>query len=173
MDMIKCTFILSCLALLCASCGQNMKMVKTTPTDLLAVETVWKQYVKAIGSKNTRAIKKLSLKQVYCQPCAIQAGTGDLVTADAFIKSMYVTLPKTKLWQAVKTTRHLIVTERIKNYKPLNLNVNENEQLEVYDIWYVTKGAPDKIKGFESQRYAFQFVKDAGQYKFFGLTAVQ
>jgi hypothetical protein len=153
------------------SCSQKMQMVKTSKNDSLAVESVWKQYVKGLSNKNGRVLKNLSLSQVYCQPCAIQAGTGDLVTADAFIKNMLVNLPKTNLWQAVKTGKHLILTEKIKNYKPLNLDVN-NDVLDIYDIWYVTK-QPGKTKGFESQRYAFQFVKEKGQFKFFGLTAVR
>jgi hypothetical protein len=172
--MLKYTLLVSSLAtLLFSSCGQQMKMVKTAPTDSLAVESVWKQYVKAISGKNIKTLKKLSLNQVYCQPCAIQTGTGDLVTADAFAKNIFSTLTKTKLWSALKTGKHLIVTEKIKNYKPLNLDVPNNQALEVYDVWFVTKGLPDKIKGFESQRYAFQFVKQQGRYKFFGLTAVQ
>ncbi|MVN92945.1 hypothetical protein [Mucilaginibacter aquatilis] len=169
--MMKYIIAAACIAsVLFTSCGQQMKMVQTAKTDSLAVEAVWKQYVRGLSSKNAKVLKKLSLKQVYCQPCAIQAGTGDLVTADAFIQSMFTTLPKTQLWQAVKTSRHLIVTEQIKNYKPLNLNVT-TDALLVHDVWFVTR-QPDKVKGFESQRYAFQFVKDAGQYKFFGLTAV-
>jgi hypothetical protein len=172
--MLKYTALVGCLAaMLFSSCGQQMKMIKTAPTDSLAVENVWKQYVRALSNKNVRTIKKLSLNQVYCQPCAIQAGTGDLVTADAFAKNMLTYLPKTKLWNSIKTSKHLIVTEQIKKYKPLNLNVPDNKPLEVYDVWYVTKGTSDKIKGFESQRYAFQFVKQQGKYKFFGLTAVQ
>ncbi|WP_345951671.1 hypothetical protein ABDD95_09600 [Mucilaginibacter sp. PAMB04274] len=162
---------LSLAALLFSSCSQKMKMVKTPKADSLAVEAVWKQYVKALSGKNAGTLKRLSLKQVYCQPCAIQAGTGDLVSADAFVKNILASLPKTQLWTAIKTSRHLIVTEKIKNYKPLNINVND-EILDVYDIWYVTN-KPGKVKGYESQRYAFQFVKDRGQYKFFGLTAVQ
>lgn len=171
--MIRYTaFILGIAAsFMFASCSQKMQMVKTPKNDSLAVESVWKQYVKGLSNKNGRVLKKLSLSQVYCQPCAIQAGTGDLVTADAFIKNMLVNLPKTNLWQAVKTGKHLILTEKIKNYKPLNLDVN-NDVLDIYDIWYVTK-QPGKIKGFESQRYAFQFVKEKGQFKFFGLTAVR
>lgn len=171
--MIKYTaLVLGLAALLFSSCGQQMKMVKTAKTDSLAVETVWKEYLRGLSNKNVKVLKRLSLQQVYCQPCAIQAGTGDLVTADAFIKHSLANLPKTKLWQAVKTGKHLMVTEQIKNYKPLNLNVNDS-MLEVYDMWYVTKGDPDKIKGYESQRYAFQFVKQNGEYKFFGLTAVK
>ncbi|MFD1257608.1 hypothetical protein ACFQ3S_12440 [Mucilaginibacter terrae] len=170
--MIRYTAILfSLAAFMFASCSQQMKMVKTPKTDSLAVARVWKQYVKGLSTKNVRVLKKLSLTQVYCQPCAIQAGTGDLVTVDAFIKNMIVNLPKTSLWQAVKNGKYIMFTEKIKNYKPLNLDVN-NDVLHVYDIWYVTK-QPGKIKGFEGQRYAFQFVKEKGQYKFFGLTAVQ
>jgi len=145
-------------------------MIKTAQADSLAVEKVWKQYVQALSTKNAKQLTKLSLKQVYCQPCAIQTGGGDLVIAIDFAKTMFVSLPKTQLWQAIKTSKHLIVTEQIKNYKPLNLNIT-SDALEVHDVWYVTR-QPDKVKGFESQRYAFQFVKDGGQYKFFGLTAV-
>lgn len=145
-------------------------MVQTVKTDSLAVEAAWKQYERALTAKNAKQLAKLSLKQVYCQPCAIQTGGGDLVTADNFAKTMFGNLYKTQLWQAIKTSKHLIVTEQIKNYKPLNLNVS-GDALLVHDVWYVTS-QPDKVKGFESQRYAFQFVKDGGQYKFFGLTAV-
>lgn len=172
--MIKYTaLVLSLAALLFSSCGQQMKMVKTPATDSVAVAGVWKQYVKALSAKNTRTLKKLSLQQVYCQPCAIQAGTDyDLISADAFIKNMLYNLPKTKLWTAIKTNKHRIITERIKNYHPQNLQLNNDAILELYDVWYVTRDA-DKIKGFESQRYAFQFVKEQGQYRFFGLTAVK
>jgi hypothetical protein len=170
--MMKYGVIILCAAaFFTASCSSKMKMVKTDKTDSIAIEAVWKQYFRALSGKNLRTLKRLSLQQVYCQPCAIQTGGGDLVTADAFAKSMFTYLPRTRLWEAVKTSRHLIVTEKIKNYKPLNLSVNDGDVL-VHDIWYVTR-QPDKIKGFESQRYAFQFVKDGGQYKFFGLTAVR
>lgn len=169
--MFKYILIVPCLAaLFFSSCGQKMKMIKTAQTDSLAVEKVWKQYVQALNTKNAKQLTKLSLKQVYCQPCAIQSGGGDLVTANDFAKTMFINLPKTQLWQAIKTSGHLIVTEQIKNYKPLNINVT-GDALEVHDVWYVTR-QPDKVKGFESQRYAFQFVKNGAQYKFFGLTAV-
>jgi hypothetical protein len=146
--MIKYIIIgLTLGALLFSSCGQQLKMVKTSKTDSLAVEAVWKQYVRAIANRNTRTLKKLSLQKVYCEPCAIQANTGnDLFLADVYIRNVLVSLPRTKLWQAVKTTKHLIVTERIKNYKPQNINVND-DLLNVYDIWYVTR-QPDKIKFF-------------------------
>lgn len=85
---------------------------------------------------------------------------------------MLYNLPKTKLWAAIKTNKHRIITERIKNYHPQNLRLNNDAIIELYDVWYVTRNA-DKIKGFESQRYAFQFVKEQGQYRFFGLTAVR
>lgn len=148
-------------------------MVKTPVADSIAVSTVWKQYVKALSSKNTRTLKRLSLPQVFCQPCATQAGTdNDLVTADTFIKNMMYNLPKTKLWAAIKGNRQRILTERIKNYHPQSLKPNNDDVIELYDVWYVTSEA-DKIKGFESQRYAFQFVKEGRQYKFFGLTAVR
>jgi hypothetical protein len=164
---------LSLAALIFSSCGQQMKMVKTDRTDSLAVASVWKQYVKALSAKNTRTLKKLSLKQVYCQPCAIQANTDyDLVSADAFIKNMLFNLPKTKLWASIRSNKHCILTERIKNYHPQNLEPNQAETINLYDVWYVTP-APDKVKGFESQRFAFQFVKEQGQYKFFGLTMVK
>jgi hypothetical protein len=169
--MFKYSLIAFALIIFFASCGQKMKMVATPKTDSIAVDNVWKQYVRGISNRNTKVLKKLSLPQVYCQPCAIRSGGGDLVTSDAFIKDLLGTLPKTKLWDAVRTSRYLIVTERIKNYKPLNLDV-KSEALDVHDIWYVTKALADNIKGYESQRYAFQFVKDKGQYKFFGLTAV-
>lgn len=145
-------------------------MVQTAKTDSLAVEAVWKQYVSALTAKNAKQLTKLSLKQVYCQPCAIQTGGGDLVNINDFAKTMFASIYKTQLWQAIKGSKHLMVTEQIKKYKPLNLNVT-GDALLVHDVWYVTS-QPDKIKGFESQRYAFQFVKDGGQYKFFGLTAV-
>ncbi|CAM3817971.1 hypothetical protein MUGA111182_11370 [Mucilaginibacter galii] len=172
--MIRYSILIGCIAtFLFASCGQQMKMVKTPAADSLAVSGVWKQYVKALSSKNTRTLKRLSLPQVYCQPCAIQAGTDyDLVSADAFIKSMLYTLPKTRLWTAIKSNKQRILTERIKNYHPQNLKLNDDAMLELYDVWYVTPES-DKIKGFESQRYAFQFVKEGGQYRFFGLTAVK
>jgi len=159
--------------LLFNSCGQQMKLVKTPVQDSVAVSAVWKQYVKALSSKNIRTLKRLSLNQVYCQPCATQAGTDyDLVATDAFIKNMLYTLPKTQLWTALKTNKHRILTERIKNYHPQNLKLNNDATLELYDVWYITREA-GKVKGFESQRYAFQFVKEGGHYKFFGLTAVK
>ena len=172
--MIRYTALLICVsALLFSSCRQQMKMVKTPAADSVAVSAVWKQYVKGLSSKNVRILKRLSLTQVYCQPCAIQLGTdNDLVTADAFIKNMLHTLPKTKLWAAIKSNRQRILTERIKNYHPQNLKLNDDAVLELYDVWYVTPEA-DKIKGFDSQRYAFQFVKEGGQYRFFGLTVVK
>jgi hypothetical protein len=172
--MIKHSILKLCIiALLFSSCGQQMKMVKTPPTDSVAVAGRWKQYVKALSSKNVNNLKRLSLNQVYCQPCAVQANTDyDLVATDVFIKNMLYILPKTKLWTAIKSNKHRILTERIKNYHPQNLKLNNDATLELYDVWYVTHEA-DKIKGFESRRYAFQFVKEGGQYKFFGLTAVK
>ena len=160
-------------AILCSSCGQQMRIVKTPVTDSVAVSGVWKQYVKALSAKNVKVLKRLSLNQVYCQPCAIQSGTDyNLVATDAFIRNMIFNLPKTKLWAAIKKSKQRILTERIKNYHPQNMKVNNDAILELYDVWYVTP-EPDKVKGFESQRYAFQFVKDGGQYKFFGLTTVR
>jgi len=172
--MIKYSMLLLCIsAMLYSSCGQQMKMVKTPVADSVAVAGVWKQYIKALSSKNIKTLKRLSLNQVYCQPCAIQAGTDyGLVNTDAFIKNMLYNLPKTKLWAAIKTNKQRILTERIKNYHPQNMKLNNDATLELYDVWYVTREA-DKIKGFESQRYAFQFVKEQGQYRFFGLTAVK
>ncbi len=171
--MTKYIFITAALGVcLLSSCGQQMKMVKTSKTDSLAVEAVWKQYVKALATKNVRTLKKLSLSRVYCQPCATQSNTAnELVTADAYIKSTLRTLPRTKLWEAVQTTKHFVVTEKIKNYKPQNIKTTD-EVLNVYDIWYVTR-QPDKIKGYEGVRYAFQFVKEQGQFKFFGLTSLR
>jgi hypothetical protein len=152
--MTKYIFIAAMLGVaLLSSCGQQMKMVKTSKSDSLAVEAVWKQYVKAIATKNVRTLKKLS------------------VTADVYIKSTLRMLPRTKLWQAVQTTKHFILTEKIKNYKPQNINTSD-DVLNVYDIWYATR-QPDKIKGYEGVRYAFQFVKEQGQFKFFGLTSLK
>ncbi|UEG52090.1 hypothetical protein LLH06_14080 [Mucilaginibacter daejeonensis] len=169
--MFKYSFIVAAAVFFLSSCGQKMKMVATEKNDSLAVDNVWKQYVGGVKARNPKLLKKLSLPQVYCQPCAIRIGGGDLVNADVFVKDMLTNLPKTKLWEAVRTSRYLMVTERIKNYKPLNLDV-KSEALDVYDVWYVTKVPTTMVKGYESQRYAFQFVKDKGQYKLFGLTAV-
>jgi hypothetical protein len=145
--MIKYSILLLSLAIIiCSSCGQQMKMVKTPTTDSVAVASVWKQYVKALSSKNTRTLKRLSLQQVYCQPCAIQAGTDyDLVSVDAFIKNMLFNLPKTKLWTAIKTNKHRIITERLKNYHPQNLKLNNDATLELYDVWYVTRNADKRF----------------------------
>jgi len=135
--------------------------------DSLELMKFYKQFKQKFDKKDTRALHRLSLKQVECdlslviRPHNIERGI-HYISIDTFLVKAYKNLAESKFWHIEGYT--------IKYYHPPNLKLKKSEILKIYQVWYDLPGYNQEKENYTGTQYAFEFVRVNNEFKFFGFT---
>jgi hypothetical protein len=143
----------------------SMESQKLSLSDSLALNQLATELIKAFENKDTKKIKRHSLKLIHCQLCTSKEYSL-IIPLDSFLNEAYKEFDDF-MFDCFKTRGVRISKMLMRDFHPKYLpNSNENDLL-VFEARIMSYEPSESNDEYDGVNYCFYFVKIKTKFKFF------
>ncbi|RYD81347.1 MAG: hypothetical protein EOP53_06600 [Sphingobacteriales bacterium] len=135
-----------------------------------ALRQYWKQFLAAIISKNTSALKSMSIDSVVCSVCEGFSETyfyNDKEPVDSFISSSYRNFPGSKAWNVLMSNKFTTDLEHKVDSSDKYCGTEQKNKIIYYNIIFQDSNQTDNM--LHIFNHTFTFIKIRDSFKFYGM----